>query len=90
MTRRKNIFYDTDGIRESQNESVMRCDKCPGVWSLETSSTVYPLSIGIEIPFGACKSCEKEGMRLLEQVKKSGKYKTIQVIDRVKKEYYRV
>jgi acetoin utilization deacetylase AcuC-like enzyme len=90
MTRRKNIFYDTDGIRESQNESVMRCNECPGVWSIETSSSVYPLSLGIEIPVGACKNCIKEGMSLLENARKSGRYKTIQVIDRVRKKYYRV
>ena len=88
LTRRKNVFYDTDGIRETQLESIMRCGECTGVWSLETSSTVYPLSLGIEIPVGACTACEKEGGRLLDNAKKSGKYKTIQMIDRVKKEYY--
>ncbi len=90
MTRRKNIFYDTDGIRESQNESARRCEECAGVWSLETSSSVYPLSLGIEIPFGACKKCQNEGMSLIDKAKKSGKYKTIQVIDRVNKKYYRL
>ncbi len=29
--RKKNIFYDTDGIRENQVEAVMICDDCPGV-----------------------------------------------------------
>jgi acetoin utilization deacetylase AcuC-like enzyme len=89
MTRKKNIFYDTDGIRESQIESIMRCKACRGVWSLETSSSVYPLSLGIEIPIGACKACQKEGKRLLDEAMKSGRYKTIQVIDRIGKEYYR-
>ena len=90
MTRKKNIFYDTDGIRETQIESIMRCKECSGLFSLETYSTVCSLSLGIEIPIGACRSCEKEGVKLLNSAKKSGKYSTIQVIDRVKKEYYRV
>jgi hypothetical protein len=46
--------------------------------------------LGIEIPNGACKSCVKEGVRLLNSAKKSGNYSTIQVIERVKKEYSRV
>jgi acetoin utilization deacetylase AcuC-like enzyme len=90
VTRRKNIYYDTDGIRESQLESIMRCGECAGVWSIETTSSVQPLSLGIEIPPGACNTCQKEGKRLLDSSRKSGKYKTIQMIDRVKKEYYRV
>jgi len=89
MKRKKNIYYDTDGIRETQMESILRCKECPGLFSLETYSTVYPLSLGIEIPIGACPNCRKEGVKLLNSAKKSGTYATIQVIDRVKKEYYR-
>ena len=29
--RRKQIYYDTDGIQEIQVESVKNCGKCPGV-----------------------------------------------------------
>ena len=89
MRRKKNIFYDTDGIRENQIESVMRCRECPGVWSLETISSAHPLSLGIEIPVGACPACEREGKNLVFDAKRSKKYRVIQVIDRVKKEYYR-
>ncbi|OHD66232.1 MAG: histone deacetylase [Spirochaetes bacterium RBG_13_51_14] len=89
MTRKKNIFYDTDGIRETQLESILRCGECAGLFSLETYSSVYPLSLGIEIPLHACGNCEKEGMKLLNDAKKSGKYSTIQMINRVKKEYFR-
>ncbi len=89
IRRNKNVYYDTDGIRESQVESVMRCAECAGVMSLETSSTVCPLCIGIEIPIGACRSCAKEGARLFNAAKKSGTYRTVQMIDRPKKEYYR-
>lgn len=89
ITRNKSVFYDTDGIREGQVESIMRCRECPGVMTLETSSNVCPLCMGIEIPIGACPSCAKEGARRIRDAKKSGKYRTVQVIDRVKKEYYR-
>jgi len=71
-------------------ESILRCKECSGLFSLETYSTVCELSLGIEIPLGACPACQKEGVKQLNAAKKSGKYGTIQVIDRVKKEYYRV
>lgn len=90
MKRKKNVFYDTDGIRETQMESILRCGECSGLFSLETYSTVCELSLGIEIPLGACPVCRKEGVRLMNSAKKSGKYSTIQMIDRVKKEYYRM
>jgi len=87
--RRKNIFYDTDGIQETQVESVMICSDCSGIIRLESASSVNPLSLGIEIPVHACQRCRDEGYRLLESARKSKKYKTIQFINRLDKEYKR-
>ena len=70
-TRNKNIFYDTDGIHEQQTESVMVCEDCSGVLSIETRSTVNPLCLGIQIPFGACDRCREESYRVLEKARKS-------------------
>ncbi|HRZ28129.1 MAG TPA: histone deacetylase, partial [Spirochaetota bacterium] len=88
--RKKQIYYDTDGIRESQIESVMACKKCPGVLHIESSSSANPLSFGIEIPFGACRSCRDEGLRVFRDAKDSRKYRTIHFINRFDKEYIRV
>ena len=88
--RKKQIYYDTDGIRENQVESVMCCKKCPGVLHIETVSSVNSLSFGIEIPFGACKSCRDEGIRVFREAKESGKYRTIHFINRFDREYIRV
>lgn len=89
ITRRKNVYYDTDGIQENQVESVVKCHDCPGVLSIETTSSVHPLSIGIEIPFGACQRCIDEGKDLFEQSKKSMKYATVNFINRPEKKYIR-
>ncbi len=86
--RTKNIFYDTDGIQERQIESVMVCHDCAGVLRIESASSRNPLSLGVEIPVGACDHCISEGYRLLESGKQSKKYRHIQMIDRVKKEYF--
>ena len=88
--RRKQIYYDTDGIQEIQVESVKNCSKCPGVLHMETRSSVNPLCFGIEIPFMACKKCRDEGIKIFEEAKSSGKYQTIHFINRYDKEYVRV
>jgi len=87
--RKKNIFYDTDGIQEKQIESIMMCSECGGTLRIESSSSVNPLSLGIEVPVAACSRCRDEGYRMLENAKKEKKYKTIQFINRVDKEYLR-
>ena len=89
VVRRKEIYYDTIGVSEYQIESIMRCKSCPGVWTLESRSQLVPIALGIEIPLGACRSCQKEGLKLRDRAVKSGNYQVVQVIDRVKKEYYR-
>ena len=63
-TREKNIFYDTDGIYESQQETVRVCDACPG-W-LRIDSRARGGGAGrrrvwlISIPWAACQQCAEE------------------------------
>ncbi len=85
--RKKNIYYDTDGIRENQVESVMICDDCAGVLKIETLSSVNPLSLGIEVPVGACDRCTSEGYRILEQGRSKNKYSYIKFVNRRDREY---
>ncbi len=85
--RQKNIYYDTDGIREKQMEEVMVCDECAGVLKIETVSSVNPLSLCIEIPFGACNRCHREGVRILGEAKRAQKFAHIKFINRVDREY---
>ena len=88
-TRRKNIYYDTDGIRESQKEHVMMCNDCRGVIMIESSSSVNSSSVGIEIPIFGCKRCHSEGYRLLQEARGSKNFVTVQFIDRVNRVYER-
>jgi acetoin utilization deacetylase AcuC-like enzyme len=85
--RKKNIYYDTDGIREKQNEAVMVCDECAGVLKIETVSSENPLSVGIQIPVNGCPRCRKEGYRILDEARKKGNYSYIKFINRLDKEY---
>jgi len=63
-TREKPIFYDTDGIREHQEETVRVCEACPG-W-LHIDSRAQGGHFGrrriwaISIPWAACERCAEE------------------------------
>ncbi|NLV66392.1 MAG: histone deacetylase [Spirochaetes bacterium] len=88
-TRHKNIYYDTDGIQESQREHVMMCNDCRGVIMIESSSSVNPPGAGIEIPVFGCKRCRDEGYRLLKEARASNNFVTVQFTDRVNRVYER-
>ena len=63
-TRHKQIFYDTDGIYESQEETVRVCDACPGWLRINSqargngirSRRIWAMSV----PHRACGRCARE------------------------------
>ncbi len=87
FTRMKDVFYDTDGIRESQVESVYICPDCSGVVKTEVWSTSNPLSLCVEIPLDACDVCIGLGKRAIEEGHTKGNYRIIQGINRKDREY---
>lgn len=89
FVRSKDIFYDTDGIRENQVESVVLCPDCSGTVKIETRSSVNPLSVGIEVPIDACDRCLAIGYRLLEEARQSDTYRYVQWNNRREKKYQR-
>ncbi len=90
LVRKKSIYYDTDGIRENQIESVMVCNDCPGVVKYESLSTVNPLCLGVEIPITSCDRCRNEGYRIFEEGAEKVKYGYLQMINRREKKYMRI
>jgi len=85
--KERDIFYDTDMIRERRKDSVMICEECAGLLIIETSSSVNRLSVCIEIPVGACDRCRDEGLRRLEDGRKKDGYKHVKFINRRDKVY---
>jgi acetoin utilization deacetylase AcuC-like enzyme len=88
--RDKNIFYDTDGIQESQREMIHDCPNCPGVLVVETHSDVVSRSMGIEIPINACPHCRDEGYKAFENAQLKGGYRFVQLINRLDKDYQQI
>ena len=85
--RTKDIYYDTDGIVESQIERVRLCDNCSGLLHIDSWSSVNPLSFCLQIPQTACSRCKDEGYDLFNQARRNANYRYIKLIDRKDKEY---
>lgn len=67
--RSRRIYYDTDGIHESQEEVVRPCEECGGALKIESNSDRGAHILAIHIPFGACRSCQEEGRRWYDAAK---------------------
>ena len=59
--RRRNIFYDTDGIRETQVEQIQICDDCAGALRIDSSSDRGAHILAVHIPRKACRTCRQTG-----------------------------
>jgi len=61
--RRRNIFYDTDGIHESQREKIRICPNCSGTFKIDSTSDRGSHIMAVHIPRKACKECRGLGYR---------------------------
>jgi hypothetical protein len=64
---KKEIYYDTDNIRESRQERVRLCQRCSG-YQLITSSAIYAHGnqrtvFAVAIPQQACEACQDEARK---------------------------
>ena len=57
----RHIYYDTDGIRETQTERNRLCPDCAGSWKIDSSSDRGQRILAIHIPRKACKNCIQLG-----------------------------
>jgi acetoin utilization deacetylase AcuC-like enzyme len=71
--RRREIFYDTDGIVETQTETIKTCAACGGVWQIDSSSDRGHRILAVHIPFSACTNCHNLGNRWYEEAE-SGRF----------------
>ena len=61
VERRRDIFYDTDGISEVQKEGICVCENCAGALRIDTMSDIGNHVLAIHIPRKACDSCKDQG-----------------------------
>lgn len=79
--RERNIFYDTDMLRERQKESWRLCGECSGLGKIETCSERVKTSLCLLVPRHACDACRKEALRLESEAKKAGRYAQVKILD---------
>lgn len=57
--RQRSIFYDTDGISETQQETVRICDDCAGALRIESTARPGRRILAVHIPRKACAACRR-------------------------------
>ena len=84
--RRRNIFYDTDGFNESQNETLKICNECSGVLNIDSSSDIGHHILAVHIPRKACRTCRELGFEWYDSANERS-YDMIILQDRVNDRY---
>ena len=82
--RKRNVFYDTDMIRESQIEAWKICHNCQGLEKIETYSDRVNRSLCILIPRNCCQKCIDEGLKLYSEEQKNSRYSHVLLMDKNK------
>jgi hypothetical protein len=70
--RTRTIFYDTDGIRESQSEQIQICPDCAGALRVDSSSDRGAHILAVQIPRKACNQCKDIGYRWYDEANRRG------------------
>jgi len=69
--RERDIHYDTDRIREQQQEIVRVCDDCGGLVTLDSAASTGNHIFAIIIPSTACPACREEGEKIFDSIDKA-------------------
>ena len=67
MTRRKHIYYDTDGISEEQEETVLICEDCGGMVTIDSEADTGRHIFAVMVPYLACPRCRQAGEKAFDQ-----------------------
>lgn len=81
MKRHKNIYYDTDRIREHQEETVRICDECGGLVMIESVADTGNGIFAVILPGRCCPECRNHGELFYERTNR-GKYDQVFFQDR--------
>jgi len=65
--RTRTIFYDTDGIQESQSEQIQLCPDCAGALRIDSSADRGAHILAVNIPRKACRKCKDIGYRWYDE-----------------------
>jgi acetoin utilization deacetylase AcuC-like enzyme len=84
--RTRNIYYDTDRIRESQSEQIQICPDCAGALRIDSTSDRGMHILAVHIPRKACSKCKEIGYRWHDTAD-TGQFDMIFLQDRTEDKY---
>ncbi len=84
--RSRQIFYDTDGIHETQEESIQLCADCAGALKIDSRSDRGRQILAVHIPRKACPRCQTRGRDWFEQAD-ARRYQLVALQDRTTDTY---
>ncbi|NNK84206.1 MAG: histone deacetylase [Desulfobacterales bacterium] len=83
---RRNVFYDTDGIHESQKEKIRNCKDCSGTYKIDSTSDRGSHILAIHIPKKACRECKGLGYKWYDVANKA-RFDVVFLQDRTEDKY---
>ena len=87
VERSRNVYYDTDGIMETQTQNFKVCKRCSGLNTINSSSDRGSHIFAITIPRDGCSNCIDEGHRLYKDTSPL-RFSNIYLQDRVNDEFH--
>ncbi|NLJ57052.1 MAG: histone deacetylase [Firmicutes bacterium] len=76
VQRKRQIYYDTDQIRETQLETLKVCGDCPGYLLIDSEASGRKVSSRvccINIPIQGCSNCQAEARAYYEKMRKDSR-----------------
>lgn len=77
----KQVFYDTDMLRENRQDAWRLCPDCEGWMRIQTISDRTAVSLCLHIPRFACSACRAEALATAEAARRSGSFAHVLVLD---------
>jgi acetoin utilization deacetylase AcuC-like enzyme len=87
VEKSRRIYYDTDGIMETQTQRFKVCRKCSGLNTIKSSDDSGHRIFAITIPKDACSICIDKGHKLYKETSEKDYYK-VYLQDRVNDSYH--
>ena len=81
VRRRKNIYYDTDGISEQQEETVRVCGDCGGLVLIDSMADTGSRIFAVIVPGRSCPACRENGETFFKKTER-GRYRAVYFQDR--------
>jgi hypothetical protein len=92
QTTTRGIFYDTDGLRESQKITFRICPQCCGFRTIASAATHadgdHYTVFCIQLPAACCPACQDEAYAAYEQMAHQKGYDFLYLQDRLKDAFH--